>query len=247
MRGYKKKNMILATFLIFTAVFCLPTAFSNPNPKKPIQIEADTITYDAKQDIIEAIGDVTITQGEAIITAERLAYNVKSKEGHMAGGVKALIEGSALTADKISSYDDNERILASGNVVVLKDMNRLTGAELEYYPSRQYALMPVLARIETKDAVMTADKVEAFLGEERAIGTGNVHVVSAVRAMDATADQAVYYGLPKENSKIILTGNARVLNEGNLLTGENLTISLSDENKRVDASGGRPRLLVIPQ
>lgn len=251
MRRAKKTGLILTVVLIFAAVFLYPNnsrgplTWAGPAKGQSVSLEADTIAYSDKEGIVEAEGNVTITRGDSVITARRAEYNVKTGEGHMSGGVKAVMVDVTLTADEIKSYGHNARILASGNVVVVKGSDRLTGLELEYQPESQYALMPASARLETTDAVMTADRLEAFLSEERAVGTGNVHIVSDVRKIDATANKATYYGLPKENAKVILTGNARVFDGGNLLTGETLTVGLYD--KSVDAQGGRPKLVFTPQ
>jgi len=247
----RKKSLVLAIVSIFVAVFiftadffCVPPAFSSPARGEPVQIEADTITYNNNRGIAAAEGNVTITQGETIITALRAEYNLNAREGVMSGGVKAIMENASLTADEVRSYDNNERIFARGNVILIKGDNSLTGAEVEYRPAAQYAVSSS-GRIVTKDAVMTANRMEAFFNEERAIGTGNARIVSNTRNIDATANKITYYGMPQENARIILTGNARVLDGVNLLTGEILTINLYD--RAVEAQGGRPRLVFVPQ
>ena len=92
---------------------------------------------------------------------------------------------------------------------------------------------------------MTADKIEAFIKENSATGTGSVHIVSQVRKLDATANMATYYGEPQGQSKVILSGNARAVQDGNVLVGETLTLRLDD--KAMDASGGRNKLVITPQ
>ncbi|MDR1702988.1 MAG: organic solvent tolerance protein OstA [Sporomusaceae bacterium] len=244
----KKKKLICKVLVGLAAVFSLTTQVYSPpafSAAAPVQLEADTITYSNKDGLVEATGNVKITQNDSVITAGWVEYNTNTSEGRMRGGVRAVMADASLTADEVRSVGGNEQIFAVGNVVLIKGENTLTGDEIEYHPAAEYVLVPAPARIETKDAVMTANRLEAFLREERAVGTGNVHIVSAARNLDATANQATYYGLPQEAAKVILTGNVRVVEGVNILTGENLTVALNE--KEIEANGGRPRLVFTPQ
>jgi lipopolysaccharide export system protein LptA len=243
-----KRSLIGKVVVIFAAAFSLAAQFYLPpafSANAPVQLEADTITYNNKTGVAEATGNVVITQNDSVLTASWAEYNTQTREGRLRGSVKAVMEDATLTADEVRSAGGSDRIFANGNVVLIKGENTLTGEEIEYRPAEEYVLVPVSARIETKDTVMTSDNLEAFLREERAVGTGNVHIVSAARNIDATANEATYYGLPQEEAKVILTGNVKVLEGTNSLTGENLVVSFSE--KEIQANGGRPRLVFTPQ
>ncbi len=215
-----------------------------PAAKTPVEIAAETIEYDATSGLMTATGGVRITQGQSVMTGDRAEYNTKSQEGHLTGGVQAVSQEATLTAAEVRTYNNNTQLTAWGDAVLTKGDQRLTGPRIEYFTSTQYALIPENARIEMPDGIMTADKIEAFIPESKAIGTGSVHIVSPVRKLDATADIATYYGEPKGQSKVILSGNARALQDGNVLTGETLTLRL--EEKAVDAQG-RTKLVITPQ
>ena len=237
------------TFLIASAGWPLAASFAAEPaaaPAKgnsPVEIVADTIEYDSAKGLIIAQGSVVITRNTGVMTGARVEYNEKTRDSHMTGGVKAVDGDMTLTAAEVRSRNDTDMV-ATGDVVLVKGTSTLTGPVVEYYSERQYARVPRDGRVETADGTMTADLIEAFLDRESAVGVGHVHVVSPPRQLDATADEGVYYGQPKGQSKVILTGHARALQEGNLLTGETMTIRLDD--KAMD-SQGRSRLVVIPK
>ncbi|MGL5512351.1 MAG: LptA/OstA family protein [Sporomusa sp.] len=242
---FRPAVMAVTLAVILSAGSLLVWAAPQPSAKTPVEITADSIDYDSASGLMQATGDVRITQGAAVITAKAAVYNTKSQEGHLTGGVNAVNQDATLTADEVKTYKNNTQLIALGGAVLTKGDSRLSGPTVEYNSETQYALVPANGKIEMNDGTMTADKIEAFIAENRAIGAGSVHIVSAVRKLDATADMATYYGQPKGQSKVILSGNARVLQDGNVLTGELLTLRLDE--KAAEAQGGRPKLTIISQ
>ncbi|SHI87561.1 LptA/OstA family protein [Propionispora hippei] len=210
--------------------------------QQPVEMDADTIEYNSTSGLMQADGGVRFVQGEAVLTGQSAQYNTKTKEGYVTGGVKAVKDTATLTAPEVRSYGDNHLVASGGGVVLTKDDSRLDGDLVDYYTDKDYAVVPNGGVITMPDGTMKADYLEAFLKENRAVGKGNVHIVSEARKLDATSDQAVYYG--GKDGKAVLTGNARAVQDGNVLTGSTLTITLDD--KAMTASG-RPRLVVTPQ
>ncbi|WP_371372156.1 LptA/OstA family protein [Sporomusa aerivorans] len=213
--------------------------------KTPVEIVADSIDYDAATGIMNANGTVRITQGEAVMTGARAQYDTKKQEGHLTGGVNAVNQDTTLNAAEIQTYNNNTHLIAVGDAILTKGDKRLSGPTVEYFADKQYALVPERGKIEMPDGTMTADKIEAFIQENRAVGTGSVHIVSEARKLDATSNTATYYGEPKGQSKVILSGNAYAVQDGNILTGDTLTLRLDE--KAMDAQGGRTRLVITPQ
>jgi Organic solvent tolerance protein OstA len=209
----------------------------------PVELTADTIEYDSKAGVMTAEGAVKIVRDHAVLTGTSAQYNTKSKEAYVAGGVKVVRDDTTLTADQVRSYNDNY-LVATGDAVLTKGENTLTGPQIEHWVDRQYSLVPGSARLTMPDGWMTADKMEAFHNEDRAVADGDVHIVSDKRSLDATSDQAVYYGSKSDQGKVVLSGNARAIQEGNVLTGKTLTIYLDD--KAMDAQG-RSKLVIKPQ
>lgn len=247
MRNNCWRNIVAAGLVVAAVSLGGLYAAAEPasQPKTPVELVADTIDYDAKQGIINANGSVRITQGDAVITGAKAEYNTKSQEGRVTGGVQAVNKDATLTAAEVQTYQNNNYLIALGEAVLTKGENRLTGPKVEYFADKQYAIVPQNGKIEMPDGTMTADKIEAFLQENSATGTGSVHVVSPARNLDATSDLATYYGEPKGQSKVILSGNARAIQDGNVLTGETLTLRLDE--KAMDSQGGRSKLVITPK
>lgn len=210
---------------------------------QPFELAADVIEYDSASGIMTGQGSVKLTQANAVLTGSNVQYNTKTKEAHITGGVKLVQDNAVMTAEELLSYDNNH-IVAHGNVELIQGQNTLTGPQLDYYADKAYAAINQNARLVMPDGVMTADKIEAYLNDNQVTGTGSVHLVSETRKLDATSDQAIYYGLKGEPGKVILSGNARAVQDGNVLTGNKLTLYLED--KAVNAQG-RTKLVIQPQ
>lgn len=210
---------------------------------KPVELSADTIEYDSVKGVMKAHGNVRIVQEESVATGSEAEYNSKTKEAHLFGSVQAVKGDATLTADKVDSYD-NTHMIATGSPVLTKGNNKLTGPKIDYYSDKQYAIVTDGATLSMPDGVMTASQIESFFQENRAVADGNVHIVSETRKLDATSDHAVYYGSKEEQGKTVLTGNARAVQEGNVLTGNTMTLYL--DNKTIDVTG-RSKLVIIPQ
>jgi len=210
----------------------------------PVELVGDAIEYDSVQGIMTAQGNVRLTQDGAVMTGTNAQYDTKNREAFITGGVHYIKDDVALAAFQVRSYQDTH-LVADGDVVLTKGPNTLRGPQIEYYSDRQYALVNGAGRLDMPDGSMTANRLEAYLDEDKGIGTGNVHVVGTTRNLDAVSDQAVYYGIKGEvPGKIVLTGSPRVVQDGNVLTGNTMTIYLDD--KSMDAQG-RSKLIVKPQ
>lgn len=236
----KRKFAMIALAAVFTLVAA--TAISAPTDK-PVELTADTIEYDAKSGVMNAQGSVTLVRDKAVLTGASAQYNTKSKEALVTGGVKVVREDTTLTAAEVRSFNDNY-LVATGNALLTKGENTLAGPKIEHWVDRQYSLVPTSARLTMPDGWMTSNRLEAFHSEDRAVANGAVHIVSDKRSLDATSDQAVYYGSKSGQGKVVMSGNAKAVQEGNVLTGKTLTIYLDD--KAMDAQG-RPTLVVKPQ
>lgn len=234
----KLTGVILAAVLTFGIAGPIYSA-----AQAPVAVEGDTLEYDSASGIIKANGNVNIKQQDTTLNGAVAEYNLNTKEAYLTGGVKAVQNATTMTAGEIRSYN-NTHLVATGDVVLTKGEDRLNGAKLDYYTDREYAVLTGGAHLYTADAVMTSDSIEAFTAEDRAVGHDNVHFVSETRKVDATSDQADYYGPKTGKSKVILKGNAHAVQDGNVLTGSLLTLYLDD--KAADAQG-RAKLIIQPQ
>jgi lipopolysaccharide export system protein LptA len=236
----KHKVVRLALILAFS-VSAAAQIYGAQN--KPVELEADTIQYDSVKGIMVAQGNVRMVQEKTVMTGNNAEYNNKTQEGHVFGNVRAIKEDATLVAADVRSYN-NVHMVATGDPVLTKADNKLVGPQIDYYSDKQYALVTGAGTMTTADGVLTAAKIEAFFNENRAVAEGNVHIVSQTRKMDATSDQAVYYGGKEKQGKTVLTGNARAVQDGNVLTGNTLILYM--DKKMIDAQG-RSKLVVTPQ
>lgn len=206
----------------------------------PVQLKADSIEYDSKQGVLVADGNVIITQDGAELTGASAIYNMKTKAGTVTGDVVMVQEGARLNASQVEIADGNV-FTATGNVDLTKDGNRLTALRLVYHTEQEQAVADGGATLWTADGTLAAPRIEAMMQSDEAIATGGVVIDSPARNMTATSDTAYYYGSRSGQGKIILRGNARATQEGNLLTGNELTLLLDDNELQ---SSGQSHLVI---
>lgn len=230
--------VVVALLLSCTAVTQLEAA-----QNKPIELAADAIEYDSVNGLMKAKGSIRMVQESAVMTGNNAEYNTKTKEAHVSGGVQVVKDDSTLSAEDVRSYE-NTHLVATGDPVLTKGESKLIGPKIDYYSDKQYAIVVGGATLTMPDNVMTANQIESYFAEDRAVADGNVHIVSPPRKLDAVSDHAVYYGSKDKQGKTVLTGNVRSVQEGNVLTGNTMTIYL--DNKVIDVEG-RSKLVIIPQ
>ena len=238
------RRTIKLAALLLGILLLAPTLQAAPEPAKTTQLDGDVITYISKTGVMTAKGGVKLTQGNAVMTGDNGEYNTKTKEAVMTGNVKAVKDDSTLTAAQVRSFDDMKRLVATGEALLVHKNGTAAGPRMEYFPERQYANITGGARLTNKDAVLTSNVAEAFFKEDRATADGNVHIVSEPRKMDAVSDHAIYYGINGKNGKADLVGNVRVIQDGNVLTGNHVIMYLDDSAMDTE---GRSKLVIQPK
>ena len=193
-----------------------------------MEVSADTLEYDSNSGIVVANGNVKMLKENATLTGAKATYNTKNQEATVSGGAHLIKEDIDLTSASLTSKN-NDEIIAIGNVVMIKGETTITGPQVNYYSKQQYAVINSDATVNMKDSTMTANKLEAFLADNKVVGTGNVHLTSTAREIDAVGDVATYYGAKDQQGKIILEGNAKAVQKGNVLKGNKLTLFLADK------------------
>lgn len=219
-----KLNKMQLALLTTAVCFILTGTLYAAADSKPVELNANTVEYDTQTGLITATGSVKMIQDGAVLTGASAQYNSKTQEGFVTGGVVADKEDMHMTAAMIKTSGSNHMI-ATGNVVAVKADKTLTGPQIDYYLDTSYAVIESNARVTMNDGTFTSDRMEAYLNENRLIGTGNVHIVSPPRNLDAVGEQATYYG--KDDGKVILTGNAVATQNNNTLRSNKLTIYLA--------------------
>lgn len=206
----------------------------------PVELNADSIEYDSRQGVLVASGNVVITQDGAKLTGANAVYNMKSKAGTVTGGVVMVQDDARLTASKVEIADGNI-FTATGNVDLTKDDSRMTGPRLVYYTEGEQAVADGGATLSMPDGTLTAPRIEASMQSDEAVATGGVTINSPTRNMTATSDAAYYYGSQSGQGKVILKGNAHATQDGNVLTGNELTLLLDDNELQ---SSGQSHLVI---
>ena len=95
------------------------------------------------------------------------------------------------------------------------------------------------------NSVQYADRMEVYLDEKgdrilRTVSTGNVRIVTR-DCRTGTARRAEYYDLEQ---RVVLTGNARVWQDDNVVTGESIVIYISQDRSVVEG-GSKERVKAI--
>lgn len=240
----KKKQWSAVSLMVLT-LFCL-TAVMQASASEPFSLEADVIEYNSKtgQMLASGAGGVKLIQGTLTLTGKAADYNTKTKAGIVTGGVKGIQDQMTLSADQVESLAGNAQMIATGDVVLVNGPDRLTAPRIDYFSDRQLAVVKQNAKLVTADGIITADRLETFFQEKRTVAIGHVKINSEQRNLQANADHAIYYGSkPGEQGKIVLTGNARAVQDGNTIAGQTLTLYLDD--KAVDATG-QTKIVIMP-
>lgn len=208
-----------------------------------VELTADVIEYDAPQRTMTAQGNVQLRRDGMTMTAPQLSYNTSTREAAATGGVRAVQDKTIITANEIRSYD-NARVLAQGSAVVKSGEKHLNGPVIEYFTDKEFGILPQGGVLRTADGTLTADYLETYVQAEKALGRGNVHMVSPQRNLDAVSNMAEYFGAAQGRSQIILTGAVRAVQDGNVLTGNRVVLYFDDQV--MDATG-RPKLIIAPK
>jgi lipopolysaccharide export system protein LptA len=95
------------------------------------------------------------------------------------------------------------------------------------------------------NSVQYADRMEVYLDEKgdrilRTVSTGNVRIITR-DCRTGTARRAEYFEL---DQRVVLSGNARVWQEDNVVSGESVVIYLS-QDRSVVQGGGQERVKAI--
>jgi lipopolysaccharide export system protein LptA len=99
------------------------------------------------------------------------------------------------------------------------------------------------------NSVQTADRMEVYLDDKgervlRIVSTGNVKIVTE-DCRTGTAQRAEYYD---DDQRMLLIGEAKVWQEDNVVTGEEITLFLADDRSTVMAGPqGRVKSVFYPK
>ena len=215
------------------------TTDTTPAGNGSIMITADQLTYDGVSGRAEVKGSVVITKDDKTMTGAIGWYNTNTQEGYLTGGVSMIGTNMSMAASEVHVLH-NHQFDATGNVHLQKDDRQLYGDHVNYNTETGYGQLMVA------DNILTGEHITAFTNEISATAKGNVTVSSTSRNVNATADEAVYTQTPNQNDGVdYLKGNARAVQNGNVLEAPELKIQLSDNS--AETLGGRSTLIITPK
>lgn len=103
----------------------------------PVNIHADTLEYDNKQNQVAFKGHVVARQGDMVIFADAMKVEYESKgklkEIQAQGGVKIIQGDRIATGDLITFYNEQQKIVLTGNPRVWQGDNVITGEKITVY------------------------------------------------------------------------------------------------------------------
>ena len=238
----KKSKLLTALMaLIMSSTILVNAAPELENTGEKSELNADEVEYNMDTGVATATGNVVLKHGSGVATGLKAMYNTNTEAAYLTGNVIVVRDNLRLTCNSLNS-DGYGHMQADGNVYAEQkiapsadmpqgDLRTFKGEHVDYYPDdRQHIVIPTGGVLtSTQEGVFTADHMEGWLDDQYYIGTGNAHIVSKPRDLEAGGDQIEYYA--NENGKAILSGNAWAFQDNNTLRGNRLTVYLADKPK----------------
>ena len=228
------------TLILSSTMFVYAAPDISNNGEKS-ELNADEVEYNMDTGVVTATGNVILKYGTGTATGLKAMYNVNTEEAYLTGNVIVVRDNLRLTCDNLTS-DGGNHMQADGNVFAEQklppsedlpngDVRTFTGEHVDYYPNdRQHILISAGGVLKsTQEGTFTADHMEGWLDDQYYIGTGNAHIVSTPRNLEAGGDRIDYYAA--ENGKAVLTGNAWAYQNNNTIKGNRLTVYLAEKKK----------------
>jgi len=164
---------------------------------KYVDVRADKWQYKwGNSDIAVLSGNVKITQGDTVLTADRIEYNQKEdvQTAVAAGRIKIADPQTEITGDKGTAFFNERRAVIEGNVKVV--VNPKPKAEAKDGKT---------LRSEFRErTVITCETIEYNYRDKEARASGNLQVVQKDRVL--TARQAGYQA---KKDLVILSGEVK--------------------------------------
>lgn len=231
-----------------------------PNQEQHAELNADAVQYDLNTGLVTAAGNILLKHGLMKATGLHAVFNAKTKAAQLIGNVIVVREDMRITCNTLASSGQGYMV-ADGNVIATQtlapnekypegDTRTFTGEHIDYFPDeKKHFVIPRGGVAKSVvDGTFTADIIEGWIDDEHYVGTGNAHLVSPARNMEAGGDMVDYSG--KDAGKAVLSGNAWAHQNNNTIRGNRLTVYLADDGK-LKAENSTPKLespkLEVPQ
>lgn len=216
---------------IYAAAAALLISFAGFGTASADDISADVLTYNGQTKVATAQGNVVIHANEgATMTGASGEYHFEDGSAYLTGGVHYVKGTSTMSADTVHVLGD-KTILGTGSVDLYDGEGQRTvrGDQVTYNPDTGYSKVDGNGYVSTPDGSLTAPLIEGNAKEIRFTASGGVQFQSEIHQLTGSGDQAVYTKSPdKEDGKVVLTGNAHAVQNGNAFDGPELVFELAD-------------------
>jgi lipopolysaccharide assembly outer membrane protein LptD (OstA) len=201
------------TLLVATSIPAeQPGNTKSPEPKyTEVHYSADVTSYrwvDNNETLILR-GNVTFTQGDMTLTADKVEYQKNSQTATASGNLKITDNRITITADSCSVNFKEKKGILAGNVCItsipkqksnttsnkntlksnLEGKTVITCQSVEYYYKSKKAVIPTPLTIVQENKTVTADSGTYFVDEERALLIGNVKGIDEKRKHSFTGQK----------------------------------------------------------
>ncbi len=204
-------------------------------------IECDAAAQFVRRKTYLLTGHVKIDDEEQTLYADSVEVNEATQMQVAKGHVVRVTADDTTRADRMTYYQESEKLLAAGNVRVADTGRRsiLTGSVAEFWRERQFGRIwgdPVLTHQDSSGknvSTVTADTMKIWDEKEMTIAIGNVVIKQS--GLTATSGFSEY---SKPDEKFTLLQHPSVLQGHQKIDGDTLELRLVDgEIKQADVTG----------
>ncbi len=237
-----------AALSVLLAVVAGPAAAQQPGGQRACTLVLTPASDSTRSVSVEVAADQYVTYvggglnwscGDARSYADSAVKYDRERRLEMIGSVDYEDALRTLTADTVTYFQNQDRILARGRVELLRKSSgaTLSGPRVEFYRAsggpvrrtvatgrprlRVYPDTTPAARDTSEPVLVDADRIELLAGDE-ARARGEVEITRP--DLDATADSAHFV---MDEGTGILYGSPRVVGEGVTLTGQTIRTAFS--------------------
>ena len=148
---------ILITFFTLTPMILSSGIFAGELPQEKntsqtdeqIQIVADKLITNSAEKFAEFMGDVRTSQGNLVITSERLRIYYRDEPG--------------LNKDQTAGQESIQRVVASGNVQISSEKYKAETDQAEYDPDTQVLVLTgENSTVTSGENILTGSKITVF-------------------------------------------------------------------------------------
>lgn len=205
-------------------------------------VRAPVVRYDIRSQIVIVSGGVTFADREIALSAAAMTVWLREERVLAEGGVTATVQQDGqparLTCVRLAVFRTDGRAVASGGAVVRRGDMVLAGEVIEYEHRIGRAVARPSARMETADARLLADEIDARFRDEEISGRGSV--ILTYRDIEGRAARTVYR---RRDNVAVLSGAAAVRLGQQTMTADTVSVDLAA--RRVIAAG-TAHLVVSP-